>query len=46
MNIIESIEQHKKLNDEDIIVTHDAVRPFLTNRIIRRMWNMLVNMAL
>lgn len=35
MNIIESIEQHKKLNDEDIIVTHDAVRPFLTNRIIR-----------
>ena len=25
----------KKIKDEDIIVTHDAVRPFLTNRIIR-----------
>ncbi|MBO1199408.1 D-ribitol-5-phosphate cytidylyltransferase [Staphylococcus simiae] len=34
MNIINFIEQEKGLNDEDIIVTHDAVRPFLTHRII------------
>ena len=28
------IEQHFGLNDEDIILTHDAVRPFLNQRII------------
>ncbi|RIU94912.1 2-C-methyl-D-erythritol 4-phosphate cytidylyltransferase [Oceanobacillus picturae] len=35
MSIIDSIEKEKKLNDEDILVTHDAVRPFLTHRIIQ-----------
>ncbi|MFD2210041.1 2-C-methyl-D-erythritol 4-phosphate cytidylyltransferase [Virgibacillus halophilus] len=34
MNIIDYIEQENGLNDDDIIVTHDAVRPFLTHRII------------
>lgn len=34
MNIIQSIEQVNGLNDDDILVTHDAVRPFLTHRII------------
>lgn len=34
MNIISYIEQTAGLNTEDIIVTHDAVRPFLTHRII------------
>ncbi|MER2108114.1 MAG: 2-C-methyl-D-erythritol 4-phosphate cytidylyltransferase [Solibacillus sp.] len=34
MNIISYIEQTAGLNADDIIVTHDAVRPFLTHRII------------
>lgn len=34
MNIISYIEQTEGLNTDDIIVTHDAVRPFLTHRII------------
>jgi len=34
MNGIRFIEQKYGLNDEDIIVTHDSVRPFLTHRII------------
>ncbi|MCD8826572.1 D-ribitol-5-phosphate cytidylyltransferase [Staphylococcus gallinarum] len=35
MNIINAIEVINPINDDDIIVTHDAVRPFLTNRIIK-----------
>ncbi|UXR69954.1 D-ribitol-5-phosphate cytidylyltransferase [Staphylococcus sp. IVB6246] len=35
MNIIQSIEEQHGITDEDIIVTHDAVRPFLTHRIIK-----------
>lgn len=34
MNGIRYIEEHYGITDEDIIVTHDAVRPFLTHRII------------
>ena len=34
MNIINYIEQNEGLNNEDILVTHDAVRPFLSHRII------------
>lgn len=34
MNIIHFIEEENGLNDDDILVTHDAVRPFLTHRII------------
>lgn len=34
MNIIDYIESNFGLNNEDILVTHDAVRPFLTYRII------------
>lgn len=34
MNGIAYIENNFGINDEDIIVTHDAVRPFITNRII------------
>lgn len=34
MNAIDYIEAHYSLNDDDIIVTHDSVRPFLTHRII------------
>ncbi|OOB79511.1 MAG: 2-C-methyl-D-erythritol 4-phosphate cytidylyltransferase [Epulopiscium sp. Nuni2H_MBin001] len=34
VNGIEWIEQNNGINDEDIIVTHDAVRPFLSYRII------------
>ncbi len=33
-NIIEAIEENHGTNDEHIIVTHDAVRPFVTLRII------------
>lgn len=33
-NIIEAIEEDFGQNDENIIVTHDAVRPFLTLRIL------------
>lgn len=35
MNIIQAIDDKKGVSDEDIIVTHDAVRPFLTHRIIK-----------
>lgn len=34
MNGIEYIHQKFGQNDDDIVVTHDAVRPFLTDRII------------
>ncbi|WP_458860121.1 glycosyltransferase family protein, partial [Staphylococcus epidermidis] len=34
INIIETIHQHKKLNDEHIILTHHPLTPFLTNPII------------
>lgn len=34
MNGIKHIEKEFGLTDEDVIVTHDAVRPFLTHRII------------
>lgn len=34
MSGIKYIEENFGLNKEDIIVTHDAVRPFITNRII------------
>lgn len=34
LNAINYIEEHYGLDDETIIVTHDAVRPFLTHRII------------
>ncbi|MBC2260841.1 2-C-methyl-D-erythritol 4-phosphate cytidylyltransferase [Listeria sp. FSL L7-0091] len=34
MNGIRYVEKTFGLNDKDIIVTHDAVRPFLTHRII------------
>ncbi|GAA6822821.1 D-ribitol-5-phosphate cytidylyltransferase [Staphylococcus sp. 18_1_E_LY] len=35
MSIINAIEAENKITDEDVIVTHDAVRPFLTRRIIK-----------
>ncbi|AMY06107.1 2-C-methyl-D-erythritol 4-phosphate cytidylyltransferase [Staphylococcus condimenti] len=35
MSIIQFIEENIGLTDDDIIVTHDAVRPFLTYRIIK-----------
>lgn len=35
MNIIQHIEETKGVQSEDIIVTHDAVRPFLTHRILK-----------
>lgn len=34
MNIIAAIEAESGVNETDVIVTHDAVRPFLTRRII------------
>lgn len=34
-NAISYIEMEKHLNDDTIIVTHDAVRPFVTYRIIK-----------
>jgi D-ribitol-5-phosphate cytidylyltransferase len=34
MSGIRYIEENFSLSDEDIVVTHDAVRPFLTHRII------------
>ncbi|MEE1185926.1 MAG: 2-C-methyl-D-erythritol 4-phosphate cytidylyltransferase [Acutalibacteraceae bacterium] len=33
-NVLDDIESRFGLNDDDIILTHDAVRPFLTQRII------------
>ncbi|WP_210619303.1 D-ribitol-5-phosphate cytidylyltransferase [Mammaliicoccus lentus] len=35
MNIIAAISEFKPVTNEDVIVTHDAVRPFLTRRIIK-----------
>jgi len=34
MNAIDYIETNHGLNDDDIIITHDSVRPFTTHRII------------
>lgn len=34
MNIVEDIEKNYTISTEDIIVTHDAVRPFVTSRIL------------
>lgn len=34
MNVIQHIEEVHGLREDDILVTHDAVRPFLTHRII------------
>ncbi|QJF24709.1 2-C-methyl-D-erythritol 4-phosphate cytidylyltransferase [Mammaliicoccus vitulinus] len=34
MQIINEIDRVNGINEDDIIVTHDAVRPFLTHRII------------
>ena len=34
MNGCKYIEEHYGLNDDDIVITHDAVRPFITQRII------------
>lgn len=34
MNIIKYIDNEYGLEDEDVLLTHDAVRPFLTHRII------------
>ena len=35
MNSISYIEQNYGLNDDTVIITHDAVRPFVTHRIIQ-----------
>ena len=35
MNIINFIEESHSITKDDILVTHDAVRPFLTHRIIQ-----------
>ncbi|SCS38343.1 D-ribitol-5-phosphate cytidylyltransferase [Staphylococcus caeli] len=35
MSIIRAAEAEHGITDEDVIVTHDAVRPFLTRRIIK-----------
>ncbi|MDB0439176.1 2-C-methyl-D-erythritol 4-phosphate cytidylyltransferase [Clostridioides difficile] len=34
MNGIRYINNHWGINDDDIVVTHDSIRPFITNRII------------
>ena len=34
MQVIKDIENNPGIKDDDIIVTHDSVRPFITNRII------------
>lgn len=34
MNIVEDIEKNYTISAKDIIVTHDAVRPFVTSRIL------------
>ena len=36
MNIVSAIEADYGQNDDDIIITHDSVRPFLTHRIIEQ----------
>ena len=35
MNSIKYIEENYGLNDDTVIITHDAVRPFVTHRIIK-----------
>lgn len=35
MNSINHIEENYGLNDDDVIISHDAVRPFVTRRIIK-----------
>jgi len=35
MSVIDYIDETHSLSDDDILVTHDAVRPFLTHRIIQ-----------
>ena len=35
MNICNYIKENLKCNSKDIVITHDAVRPFLTQRIIK-----------
>lgn len=42
MNGIKYIEDNYGINDEDIIVTHDSVRPFITHRIIEENINMAI----
>lgn len=34
-NIIEAIDAYRPLTPEDIVVTHDSVRPFITLRMIQ-----------
>lgn len=36
MRVVDHIEANYGLNPEDILITHDAVRPFLTHRIIEQ----------
>lgn len=36
MNIIAAIEENAGITDTDLLITHDAVRPFLTHRIIKQ----------
>ncbi|MBQ0140057.1 MAG: 2-C-methyl-D-erythritol 4-phosphate cytidylyltransferase [Kurthia sp.] len=36
MQIIDTIDSEFGVTDEDILITHDAVRPFLTHRIIEQ----------
>ena len=35
INSIHFIEENYGLNDDDVIISHDAVRPFVTRRIIK-----------
>ncbi|MBC1485215.1 2-C-methyl-D-erythritol 4-phosphate cytidylyltransferase [Listeria seeligeri] len=42
MNGIRYVEKEFGLNDDDIIVTHDAVRPFITHRIIEENIDMAI----
>lgn len=42
MNGIKYIESNFGINDEDIIITHDSVRPFLTYRIIEENIDMAI----
>lgn len=35
MNSIKFIEENYGLNDDDVIISHDAVRPFVTRRILK-----------
>lgn len=34
MNALTFLEQHHEVNEDSVLVTHDAVRPFVTHRII------------